>query len=681
MKLSQFDLDWYGRWPLHHRPSEEWSRPGLTNFLGSLQVSGDPTSIRHIIFPPVSSAEESTAYLTINDTFVCATLTTTEIEWRPWSVTRRCHIDGWDIESVLVMVPGEHALVQRTTVTSRRASRDTVRIGMRLSGRCVNRGLDRWFWGVPYVQITVADLHGHSGLDPHITPVGTCGKLFQERSGSGEGSRAFNAQVLDPAPGEWRSNGDAGYAFDLAPGECSTISLCVALDETPAAADLARKFVTRHAEVAASAESEWRALWSSAFHEGGALSGKLEDLETEDGLAPVAVSAILSALQCRRTHRASNGRPFYIISTPRRVEGGFYPNDWGLAGFLLARMDPEATWHQFAMSLLADVRKHNQINTFTGLGAKLDPPPNAPDDFTGEWPYTIDVYNMFYVGWQLWQSSGAETETLHRELDAPSGPITLLGFFEDFAFDWRSRRNPDFGLADYGPKEHLLECVSTYAHMVAGLNAGAVWMLRRLADIYRILGRSEDASSADEEASTLATAILEKLYVPTSGWFKALQPDGRAHEVRHCWDTGMVLSCMGSELPRLVVDEMVRFFVAELRTPGWIRALSPHDADAATSGMRADHQFNGAYGAWPAQVANGLMEAGRHDLVEEWLAGIARTARQGPFGQAHYDEGTVPPTHSGATKVTDELPQGCHWASISGGLFFETMTRWAGRPS
>lgn len=53
---------------MRHNALHEWSRPGLTNFLGSLQVAADPTSIRHIVFPPVSSAEESTSYLTIDDT-------------------------------------------------------------------------------------------------------------------------------------------------------------------------------------------------------------------------------------------------------------------------------------------------------------------------------------------------------------------------------------------------------------------------------------------------------------------------------------------------------------------------------------------------------------------------------------------------------------------------------------
>ncbi|MCD8482971.1 MAG: hypothetical protein LR015_10110 [Verrucomicrobia bacterium] len=113
-----------------------------------------------------------------------------------------------------------------------------------------------------------------------------------------------------------------------------------------------------------------------------------------------------------------------------------------------------------------------------------------------------------------------------------------------------------------------------------------------------------------------------------------------------------------------------------MRTPGWIRALSPHDADAAISGVRADHQYNGAYGAWPAEVALGLILSGRREVATDWLQGIARTARQGPFGQAHGDENVVAPVHDGAVKFTDELPQCCHWCNLSGGLFFDVMEAW-----
>ena len=70
IKLSLFPIQTYLETTLRHRFSDEWSRPGLTNFLGSVQCDADPTGLRHPIFPPVSGAEEWTAFLTINGTFL-----------------------------------------------------------------------------------------------------------------------------------------------------------------------------------------------------------------------------------------------------------------------------------------------------------------------------------------------------------------------------------------------------------------------------------------------------------------------------------------------------------------------------------------------------------------------------------------------------------------------------------
>lgn len=669
MKLSQFDLAWYARWGISHEPLDEWSRPGLTNFLGSLQAAGDPTSVRHVIFPPVSSAEESTCYLTINGTFLNATRLKTEVRWTPWAIEREAQWQDWKIESRLCMVPDTHAMLQRITVTNTSKQAQTANLGFRISGRCVNRGLEPWYWSVPGVSLSVTDLLHHSGLNPEVSSIDTYGKCFKERSDKKTTNphvgHAYNAQGFAPAPHRWERNGDAGFTFEIAAGASQTVTFGLALDATDSAKALLRSVLDEAETHFKKAEADWRALWKNAFTPGGALSGCLPDLDLPESLLPVAASGVLSALQSRRTHRAADGKALYNISTPRRVEACFYPNDWSMASRTLAQMDPEATWHQLEIALKADVRKFNQISFFTGKGG----------DGAGKgWPYTVDIYNLFYAAWYLWQQAGATVAMMEgKQFATARGEMNLLGVLEDLAFDWRTRKVDSLGLADYGPKEELLECVSTYEHVVAAVNAGAVWMLRRLADVYRTLDRTQDAQEVDCEADALRDALLKHLYVEGCGWFRCLNPEGRAREVRHCWDTGMVLMCIGTELPAQVTQEIVRFFKEELQTPGWIRALSPQDGDAAVSGMRADHQFNGAFGSWPAEVALGLVRIGETELAKEWLEGIARTARQGPFAQAYYDEGAYPATLDGATKVTDELPQCCHWSNISGALFFSVM--------
>lgn len=674
MKLSEFDPAWYGQWPIYKNALEEWSRPGLTNGLGSLQVSGDITSLRHLLFPPVSGGEEITAFLTLNGLFIAATRLETAVVWRPWQVERSVTVDGWDLLSTVAMVPGEHAVVQRLRLRNTSEDPRPLDVALRLSGRCVNRGVEKWFWGVPGVATTLAGLLESTGLDPLVERLPD-GLITQERapkSADAPAGQAWNAQILSPAPDEWRRNGDAGWNIASVPaGGEIVIDLAIGLDQTrEGALGVARQALGDVTAVFASAETWSRNLWHDAFVEGGDLSGQLPDLDLPEELLPVAATSVMSILQARRTHRATDGRAFYNISTPRRVEACFYPNDWGMSARALAQIDPEATWRQFAMALKADIRRFNQINFLTGKGG----------DAMGEgWPYTVDIYNLFYAGWYLWQESrgGDLTALSALSFETPSGRMNLLEVFEDLAFDWRKHRVDALGLADYGSKHELLECVSTYEHVVASLNAAAAWMLRRLAEIYRSLGRQEEAEAVESEADGIRDAILEHLYVDGCGWFRCLLPDGRSREVRHCWDTGMVLMNIGPELPGNVQSEIVRFFEEELMTPGWIRALSPHDGDAAVSGLRADHQYNGAFCSWPAEVGLGLVRIGRMELVQRWFAGIARTARQGPFAQAYYDEGVWPPTLEGATKVTDEAPQCCHWSNISGGLFFTVLQEWA----
>lgn len=673
MKLSEFDLNWYHQWGMPHEPMEEWSRPGLTNGLGSVQVPADPTSLRHVVFAPVSAAEESTGYLTLNGTLLVATRNRTIVRWTPWAVERECEVDSWAIRSKTSMAPGKAGLIQRTQIINTSNKTQELKIGFRLSGRSVNRGPEPWFWGIPKVEVTVDNLHGHSGLNPHIKPIGDHGRLFQEREAprAEPGSRlayagkAFNAQVLAPAPDDWSHSGDAQYTRSLDAGESFTLDFALALETTDKAIETAQTLLNDPSTVFAAAEAQWRGLWSSAFSQEGSIGGRLPDLELPESVAPVAASAILCALYSRRLFPNADKLPAYNISSPRRVEACFYPNDWALAGQLLAELEPEATWRQLDMALAADIRSNNQINLLTGKGG----------DASGHaWPYTIDVYNCFYTAWQLWQKGGASTEALTtRKLRLPDREATLLETFENLAFDWRSRRVERFGLADYGPKEELLECVSTYQQVVAGLNAGAAWMLFRLAEIYTGLGRIREAAEVETEAQAIIDRILENLYVEGGGYFRCLHPDGESVEVRTCWDFGMVGYCIGEHLPEKVRREMTTFFVEELQTPGWLRALSTQDADAATSGTRADHQYNGAYGAWPAQCALALLKMDRGDLLEPWLEGIARTARQGPFAQAHYDEAVWPETHGGATKVTEEVPQCVHWCNLSGGLFWAVL--------
>jgi hypothetical protein len=117
---------------------------------------------------------------------------------------------------------------------------------------------------------------------------------------------------------------------------------------------------------------------------------------------------------------------------------------------------------------------------------------------------------------------------------------------------------------------------------------------------------------------------------------------------------------------------MTDYFVRELRAPNWMHALSCDDPDAMFS-VRPDHQWTGAYTAWPAQAVTGLYRIGEVETAFEWLRGLAQTANQGPFGQAHFATPVLDGEAGGALKAPADLPFITDWACSSGGAWLNVF--------
>jgi hypothetical protein len=243
---------------------------------------------------------------------------------------------------------------------------------------------------------------------------------------------------------------------------------------------------------------------------------------------------------------------------------------------------------------------------------------------------------------------------------------SVLDHLRFWARAWQGLRRSST-LADYGEIENLLECVSSYTHEVASFNAANVWNLRVTADVLAARGDAAGAAELRAEADELV-AEVRKLYLPGEGFFAARQPDGTSLPVRHCYDFNIVGTTISDDLDETTRAEMVAFFQRELQTPEWLRALSPWDPDASYS-VRPDHQWNGAYTAWPADAARSLVALGEPKVALEWLPGLARTANQGPPAQAHFVEEAQPLINGGARKAPPQLPYINDWACSSAGAY------------
>ena len=233
-----------------------------------------------------------------------------------------------------------------------------------------------------------------------------------------------------------------------------------------------------------------------------------------------------------------------------------------------------------------------------------------------------------------------------------------------YASNWKNFKSPN-GLADYGGINNLLECVSTYIHEVASLNAANVFNLRTAAELCELTGKTDKINHYLNEAKELIPQI-NKLYVDGKGYWSTRFPDGGLVEVRHCYDFITILNTIPNDLTSKQKSEMVEFFKRELQSPTWMRALSAGDDNSMFS-VRPDHQWNGAYPAWPAQAVTALFKTGNTELALQWLKGLSKSANQGPLGQAHFVESAIDTDSGGARKAPPDMPYITDWTVSSSG--------------
>jgi hypothetical protein len=93
-----------------------------------------------------------------------------------------------------------------------------------------------------------------------------------------------------------------------------------------------------------------------------------------------------------------------------------------------------------------------------------------------------------------------------------------------------------------------------------------------------------------------------------------------------------------------------------------------------TFSIRPDHQWTGAYSAWPSLALSGLFVAGETDLAFDWIKGLARSSMQGPIAQAHFTEDFYPPeANGGALKAPSDPPYINDWACVSACAYLEPV--------
>ncbi|PFG67702.1 hypothetical protein B0O41_2523 [Propionibacteriaceae bacterium ES.041] len=644
---------------------------GLTNHWATVQVDHDVLAVRSLNVPPVSQGDSVSGRLYLAGRLAQASGQPVRHTWRPDRVLRETVIDDWHVETVTVVPWGEPGVLVRIRVTNTAATRRALRLGVWVHS-LVTQADHPWLAAEPPQQDN--SLHRQGSWrwgSPQPGRDGEGVRCRRDLSPAGRqvadvpsGPPAHSLQVLLDSAGEpvedrsptprlieIDTDLDAGRSW-----EGSYLHLIGADEEAlRAAADRIRGDAAGAVEAA---ESAWNAELEAIFTPGNDLyGGSLPRLETSNAaLRALYWWGALGTIWFRRDNPASVLGRTYDTLMPRYWQTTTFIWDYSLSSHVHAQLDPNVLRRQLAHWVGLDINRHFGTEWLTG----------GP---VGYW-YSVNQYAMVRLVSDYLRFTG-DLAFLAEEIVGPDGNRRSVGdHLRDWAVSWMDKRGSS-PLADYGDIDNLLECVSSYVHEVASLQAANVWSMRTAAAVSDLEGRTEDAARLRDAATDLVPEVLA-LYRPGDGFFNARQPDGTLQPTRHCYDFATVGTTIAADLDDSCRAEMVDFFDRELRTPAWLRALSAADADAGFS-VRPDHQWNGAYPAWPADAARSAIALGGAEIVADWVQGLSRTVRQGPPGQAHFVEDAVPPIDGGARKAPGQYPYLIDWSCSSAGAWCELV--------
>jgi len=367
--------------------------------------------------------------------------------------------------------------------------------------------------------------------------------------------------------------------------------------------------------------------------------------------------AVLGVVYFKRDNPDSFYGRAYDTLMPRYWQSVTFIWDYALSSFVHSLLDPAVMKKNLEHWMKLDIHKHFGTEFLTG----------GP---VGYW-YAANDFNMMVLMNDYLRWSGDYNWLNHQTNDpAKNSNMSVMDYAKSYATGWQKFKSPG-GLADYGEIDNLMECVSTYIHEVASLNAANVFNMRTASKLLNINGDTGSSEKLFSEAQQLVNEV-QKLYAHEKGHWYSRFPDGKLVDVRHCYDFFTILNTIPDDLSKKQKSEMVDFFKRELQTKTWMRALAPSDNDSMFS-VRPDHQWNGAYPAWPAHSLNALYKAGQKELAYDWLCGLSKSFNQGPLGQAHFVEDVIDAEDGGAKKPPFEVPYGTDWACSGAGSWVSVI--------
>ncbi|MYH07410.1 MAG: hypothetical protein F4146_02375 [Rhodothermaceae bacterium] len=617
-----------------HRFGDCFSPAGLTNFLGVVQAVVDLTGLRCLNFPPFGTSDTVSGTFVIDGRHFPSLGIPVTFTWYPDRILREASYKGFHYTSVTALALNKMSAVTEITIENRTGETRKIEVGLRIQGR-VTKSTDSWAAFLP-----PQELNNTARIDHERGAV-----VF-----SAQQSRAVSIQGMYPRADSVRKNGFR-YVLNLHPGEKQQISYVSTIAETESEAHSAYDKLIR--DVTGELDRVRDILYSDLkeiYTPGnGRYAGHLPELDTTDTeIRKLYWMGALGVIYFRRDSSFSVLGRTYDTLMPRYWQTVTFIWDYFLSMQVHALLDPGVMRKYLEHWMCTDTHQHFGTEYLTG----------GP---VGNW-YSVNDFAMVSMVREYTRWTG---DLVWLEKPVAGTNKRVIDFLGDYAQQWKNFQSAN-KLADYGGINNLLECVSTYTHEVASLNVANVHNMRVAADLMEASGRGGPRSDKLRQESERLLEAVQSLYVETKGYWQARHPDGEMYEVRHCYDLLTVLNTIPDDLSEQQKAEMVSFFKREIQTATWMRALSPADENVLFD-VRPDHQWTGAYPAWPSETARGLYRIGAADLAFNWLKGLARSANQGPFAQAHFADGVVNLEEGGASKAPSDTPYITDWACSSSG--------------
>ncbi len=637
---------------LVHHFRDLFNPPLANNELGCLQAAKSVSGITAIAFPPFICCGTPEMPFSPGNLITCEIFMNGRVltsypppagevayTWYPHQFVRETVAHGIRFTTETFMPSKQMTAAELITVKNESHERRSLTLGFDMRAGVSVQREKPWLGAAPSEsdnKLSASESHGCI--------------IFESQHG-----KAVSVQGIAPLPVRIDRGRILVHEVSLNPGEARAFHYVNVIGEDASAAlNLYDQQQGNFEEMHRGNSEHFVSLLKSAFTPGNSdFSGHLPQLITSNrDLWKLYHTGILNILVNRRASPSSSASGTYT-TIPHFCPSLSFIWDAMLASLSMSLLDPMVLRGMVETWMIQDMHQHLATDYVTGKGV-------------GPW-YGVNDMGILRCAHDYLRVTG-DMAWLDKSIEGKPAIDHLI----DHAMYWKSLDKLGHGLADYGKLDDLLEVVSTWLHEVAAMNAGNVYGMRFVASLLDRRGDSNRAAQLRSEAKDLAARINSLLYVDGKGWWKAGQPDGTFTEVRHCYDLLTVLDTMFDDLSEKQKREMSGFFWSELHTPLWMHALSPNDVDA-TWNLRADHSWLGAYTAWPSMTAKGLYKIDQPSRVATWVKGLAKSANQGPFGQAHIVEDIFPTENGGAFKCPLDQPYGNDWCCVSGGSFADMV--------